>query len=322
MARTASRTTSNLGSQPLRGADFERAHSSVVLGEDVRDQRRGFTIIELLIVVVVVAILAAVTVVAYNGITNRAKATAAATAAEQAARKVLAYAAVNSDQYPASLSDAGVNDGPASYQYRVDNSASPKTFCVTATSSGVSYWASSTSGAPAVGACAGHVAPGQTLITNLVTNPRAVTDSTGALVGWSSEPAVTLTPIPGGGVRATTSGGSQSAKPTVSVMVPGEQYTISARIRSVNGGGIQVYGTSPNPVWRATTSWTEFSATVNATQSTLYLALYGGAAGSGFELDRISVVRGSSLYPYADGGSPGWAWTGAANNSTSTGPAF
>lgn len=34
--------------------------------------RRGFTIVELLIVVVVIAILAAITVVAYTGITNKA----------------------------------------------------------------------------------------------------------------------------------------------------------------------------------------------------------------------------------------------------------
>ena len=35
--------------------------------------RRGFTIVELLIVIVVIAILAAITIVAYNGIQNRAK---------------------------------------------------------------------------------------------------------------------------------------------------------------------------------------------------------------------------------------------------------
>lgn len=37
--------------------------------------RRGFTIVELLIVIVVIAILAAITVVAYTGIQNRARAT-------------------------------------------------------------------------------------------------------------------------------------------------------------------------------------------------------------------------------------------------------
>ena len=38
-----------------------------------RKRNRGFTIVELLIVVVVIAILAAITIVAYNGVTSRAK---------------------------------------------------------------------------------------------------------------------------------------------------------------------------------------------------------------------------------------------------------
>lgn len=39
----------------------------------ISGQRRGFTIVELLIVIVVIAILAAITVVAYNGVTERAE---------------------------------------------------------------------------------------------------------------------------------------------------------------------------------------------------------------------------------------------------------
>ena len=39
----------------------------------LKDKRLGFTIVELLIVIVVIGILAAITVVAYNGIQNRAR---------------------------------------------------------------------------------------------------------------------------------------------------------------------------------------------------------------------------------------------------------
>lgn len=41
--------------------------------KEAQKSLRGFTIVELLIVVVVIAILAAITIVAYNGITNQAK---------------------------------------------------------------------------------------------------------------------------------------------------------------------------------------------------------------------------------------------------------
>lgn len=50
--------------------------------------RRGFTIVELLIVVVVIAILAAITVVAYNGITANAKDSALKADLNTTAKKV------------------------------------------------------------------------------------------------------------------------------------------------------------------------------------------------------------------------------------------
>jgi prepilin-type N-terminal cleavage/methylation domain-containing protein len=43
-----------------------------------KHKNSGFTIVELLIVIVIIAILAAITIVAYNGIQNRAKASAVA----------------------------------------------------------------------------------------------------------------------------------------------------------------------------------------------------------------------------------------------------
>lgn len=54
---------------------------------------RGFTIVELLIVVVVVAILAAITIVSYNGITNRAHDTAVQSDIRNLGDKVSQYVA-------------------------------------------------------------------------------------------------------------------------------------------------------------------------------------------------------------------------------------
>ncbi len=116
MARKASRTT------PILLSSFTEARM-------LRVQQRGFTIVELLIVVVVIAILAAITIVAYNGIQNRAKASAVQTTVKQAYTKIQSYAVLNAEAYPTDIAAAGINstDG-ATYQYRFDNDANPRTF--------------------------------------------------------------------------------------------------------------------------------------------------------------------------------------------------
>ena len=53
--------------------------------------KRGFTLVELLIVIVVIAILAAISIVAYNGVQNRGKAAAAQSLASQVAKKAEAW---------------------------------------------------------------------------------------------------------------------------------------------------------------------------------------------------------------------------------------
>lgn len=62
-------------------------------------KQRGFTIVELLIVVVIIAILAAITIVAYNGIQNRANTSSAAAAAASVQKKAEAYN-VETSSYP------------------------------------------------------------------------------------------------------------------------------------------------------------------------------------------------------------------------------
>jgi prepilin-type N-terminal cleavage/methylation domain-containing protein len=64
---------------------------------------RGFTIVELLIVIVVIAILAAIVIVAYNGVQNRAKTSAAASTAQTVQQKLEAYNA-EVGNYPATWS--------------------------------------------------------------------------------------------------------------------------------------------------------------------------------------------------------------------------
>ena len=120
---------------------------------------RGFTIVELLIVIVVIGILAAITIVSYTGIQNRAKIATSQSAAGQAAKSIMSFATQNNDMYPTTLSSVGItNTATTTYQYSVNNSATPRTFCVTTKVSGYDYYVSNTQLTPVSGVCAGHTA--------------------------------------------------------------------------------------------------------------------------------------------------------------------
>ena len=91
--------------------------------------RRGFTIVELLIVVVVIAILAAITLVAYNGITANAKESALKADLNTTAKKA-GIAQAETGSYPSSK-PAGLSD---SIQY--SQTSSGQGFCATASKDG------------------------------------------------------------------------------------------------------------------------------------------------------------------------------------------
>jgi len=120
--------------------------------------KKGFTIVELLIVIVVIGILAAITIVAFNGVQDKAKTAAVQSSVSQAMKKVAAYAALNADQYPATLAAADVQDGAngVTYQYTSDNTVSPRTFAITATAGVVSYCVSGKNDGVKSGICPGH----------------------------------------------------------------------------------------------------------------------------------------------------------------------
>lgn len=119
---------------------------------------QGFTIVELLVVIVVIGILASVVIVGYSGFSSRARDNVLKSSLATIAQGLKAYGAQDSaENYPATLQDANVNtSADIQYQYSVDNSASPKTFCVTATQEGVSYYYSSINSQVLSGSCPGH----------------------------------------------------------------------------------------------------------------------------------------------------------------------
>ena len=70
----------------------------------IRNYSKGFTIVELLIVIVVIAILAAITIVAYNGIQECARATTIQSDLNNIAKKIEMYA-VDNGHYPSSSAE-------------------------------------------------------------------------------------------------------------------------------------------------------------------------------------------------------------------------
>ena len=114
--------------------------------------RRGFTIVELLIVVVVIAILAAITLVAYNGITANAKESALKADLNTTAKKV-GITQAETGSYPSS-EPAGL---PDSIQYSQTNSG--QGFCATASKDGKAFHITQ-DGTIQSGACSGHTIAG------------------------------------------------------------------------------------------------------------------------------------------------------------------
>ncbi len=286
-------------------------------------KQTGFTIVELLIVVVVIAILAAITIVAYNGISNRAKNSAAQSAASSAAKKLMAYSVQNSDNFPFDLDTAGLIDTNSTYQYSFDNSGTPRTFCVTATVQNVSYYINNTSAVtPVAGACPSHGING--LPPNLATNPSFETNAstvavrTNTLANPSFETNTTGWGAVNGGTGASLalssaqvqsgsnsllytygdgSTGDSGAGGSITAGSAGATYTISAWVyapASISTGLRMIaYNTAVGSTLRGTTVTTVGSwARVSVTLTTVAAGTLAFAIGK----ESTSVDTGKLLY--------------------------
>lgn len=311
----------------------------------IAKKKKGFTIVELLIVIVVIGILAAITIVAFNGISSRARASSASSALSQAAKKIAVWQVDNPGVVPPDLATAGVNNtNDVSYQY----TGSGATYCITATNSTVSYKITEST-QPTAGGCAGHGTGGVAPITNLAVNPSAEVNG-----GWLSNsgiyPVAWDTAMKRTGLRSLSASNTDGSATILSIYAAGASngsgfaisggatFTATAYFRAevANISYIRVayrlggvYTTLPSgPISTGTTSsWTQVSYTFTAPGGSDMLrvavdvqGLSPAPAGTKGWVDDMMVTTGSTSYQYADGNSPNWVWGGTVNNSTSTGP--
>ncbi len=307
----------------------------------------GFTIVELLVVIVVIAILAAITIVSYSAVTNNAKKQATASDAMTVASALNRYKA-DKGVYPAdidTLKAAGYlnTSTQSSFQYRY--TASTNSFCITASVNGASSFVKSGTTAAKEGGCPGDGVNGQAAVTNLFTNPGAV-----SLTGFSSAGAAgTNTLVSSGGytnagpfVRRTFSAAGTgglyfgTAASNLGGLTEGTTYTASGWIRASktvstrisiewkNSSGIIT--SSSGSYTNIGTSWQRLSVTAVAPAAveratvTFYTSGSPWAVNDTQDLDSVMVTTGS-LSGFADGNTANWIWNGTANASTSTGPA-
>lgn len=303
----------------------------------VQYERKGFTIVELLIVIVVIAILAVITIVAYTGIQERAKASAMQSAASQEAKKAPLYAVDNADLFPAdeatffafaNLADTSDTD----YVYLV--SSDRLHYCVSATNiqnTAISYAVSDTSGGTVEGKCVRNISANPSLETSSVSGGLNASQSRQTNGGYSGTGYLRS-------ARTTTSGSWGPWWDAATGIVPGETYALSMysrqsssysrefRIEWMNAAKTGYAGTSYDATPSHGTTWTPVTSinVAPANAAHLRIAYYKNNTGSTsdyVDVDAIMIVRGTVAYDFADGSFPGWSWDGAAHVSTSFGPA-
>jgi general secretion pathway protein G len=299
-------------------------------------KQTGFTIVELLIVIVVIGILAAITIVAYNGVQDRARVAAVSTDLNGAAKQIALYQ-VDAGGYPAALSDLNSGQGlkassGTSFQY----TGTGTTYCVTATKGTTSYKVSNTATTPTAGGCAGHGVGGVAAVTNLLFNPNMEGNTTLSNWGYFSTPLTVDGTKAAYGTYSLKTVTNSATNPQGLVFagqgVPAGTYTCAVSLASSPAASVYVSGRTETPYAESLGTQTlALSNTFQRISVTFTLAAPVGtieiqtpltASTSGVTIwgDGAMCVAGATAPNFADGSSTNWVWNGTVNNSTSTGP--
>jgi prepilin-type N-terminal cleavage/methylation domain-containing protein len=248
--------------------------------------RKGFTIVELLIVIVVIGILAAITIVAYNGIQSRARTTTLTSDLINAAKQMGA-ANATTGSYPSTLpSDMKYSPGVG---MSLASTGDPNTFCINAqlTQSGDPlrmYYDSGSGGGATPGVCSGAVIAGSesgTTKPNLISNPeftngwsmslsvagQAMTTRAGTtgdpyptkpVLIWTNDVARTTTwAVLAGGVNYSQIQLGKTYQLTYWVRKTGTGFTGTSNVFGVMDGGTTNKAINTGPSQTVNTSWTK-----------------------------------------------------------------
>lgn len=256
----------------------------------------GFTIVELLIVIVVIAVLASIVIVAYSGITQKARESATELGLSQAARK-LAITYTETGQYSADLNDAGITVPPESTPvYQVDVNG----YCLSYTQAGQSFMITSGDPTPRPGVCTAALLQTPVVASATVTGSQAV-------VSWGAVPDAVSYELQyrrNGGAWSTVTATSPR---TITGLVLASDYDFSVRALGASVNSEWSLSTArktlPTPVIVSGTdlgcgnegglySWLSASVTWNAA-STSYTASYvlEGTSGATYGLVPLTAAN-------------------------------
>lgn len=302
-----------------------------------KDSARGFTIVELIVIIVVIVILASVVIVSYTAVTRRSQMETAKADAQTAAAAINKFEA-DTGAYPTALSQVTISKTQSAFNYVPNGTTS---YCVDATFKDQVASVKSGTATAAEGACAGNPPGVPATITNVATNPSAEVDLAGVWGYWSGVPRR----VGGGAVSGNTSfavttnstSNTQGLIHFVALSGPSRTYTCAMSFKGTDGVTIAFAGrfttaadayisegAGQKTLTLSSTSWTRktitFTTPANTGRLNVQYKVTTAASGVTIESDALMCTESLTDYNYADGDSANWAWSGARQQSASSGP--